>query len=114
MVVAQRDVELLTAIQDGLPLTTRPYAAIGAAIGMSEDEVITRLGAMIESGVIKRLGLVVRHHELGYRDNAMVVWDVSEDRIDAAGAVIAGLDFVTLCYRRPRRLPAWRAARWRT
>ena len=107
MVVSQRDLDLLTAMQDGLPLTLRPYATVGAAIGMGEDEVITRLGAMVETGIIKRLGLVVRHHELGYRANAMVVWDVADDRVDAAGRAIAALDFVTLCYRRPRWLPAW-------
>jgi DNA-binding Lrp family transcriptional regulator len=98
---------LIAAIQDGLPLVPRPYAAIGGALHMSEAEVIAALRRLIEGGVIKRFGVIVRHRELGYRANAMVVWDVPDARVADAGRTLAALPFVTLCYRRPRRLPAW-------
>jgi len=98
---------LIAAIQDGLPLTARPYADIGARIGLSEEDVIARIAALQTHGTIKRLGVVVRHHELGYRANAMVVWDVPDERVAALGRCLGGFDFVTLCYRRPRRLPDW-------
>lgn len=99
---------LVGAIQQGLPLVPRPYAEIGADIGLSENEVIAGLAHLSEQGIIKRMGVVVRHHELGYRANAMVVWDIPDDRISALGHCVGKFDFVTLCYRRPRRLPAWR------
>jgi DNA-binding Lrp family transcriptional regulator len=86
---------------------SRPYAVVGHAIGMGEAEVIERLRALVDTGVIKRLGLVVRHHELGYRANAMTVWDVPDRDVDAVGRALAASPDVTLCYRRPRRLPAW-------
>jgi hypothetical protein len=38
----------------------------------------------------------------------MVVWDVPDDQVRALGQCLAGFDFITLCYRRPRRLPQWR------
>ncbi len=98
---------LIAAIQDGLPLHPQPYAEIGRSIGMHETQVIERLRALQESGVIKRLGVIVRHHELGYRANAMVVWDVPDEEVSALGRCLGGFDFVTLCYRRPRRLPDW-------
>jgi DNA-binding Lrp family transcriptional regulator len=101
------DRRLIAAIQDGLPLVPRPYAAIGDALGMGEAEVIAGLRRLIEGGVIRRFGVIVRHHELGYRANAMVVWDVPDARVGDAGRTLAGLPFVTLCYRRPRRLPLW-------
>lgn len=101
------DRHLLVAIEDGLPLAPRPYAEVAARIGLGEAEVISRLGRLIESGVVRRLGLVVRHHELGYRSNAMAVWDLAEAEVDRLGQRIAGYDFVTLCYRRPRRPPLW-------
>jgi siroheme decarboxylase len=101
------DRRLIAAIQDGLPLVPRPYAAIGGALHMSEGEVIAGLRRLIEGGVIKRFGVIVRHRELGYRANAMVVWDVPDARVADAGRTLAALPFVTLCYRRPRRLPAW-------
>ena len=99
--------DLIAAIQDGLPLVPRPYQAVADRIGCSEAEVIRRLREMLESGVIKRLGVVVRHHELGYRANAMVVWDVPDERVEAVGLQLGEQDCVTLCYQRPRCLPDW-------
>jgi len=101
------DEALIAAIQTGLPLVPEPYAEIGRRIGLDEDEVITRLRRLLEQGVIKRLGVVVRHHELGYRANAMTVWDIPDDRVDTLGTCMGRFEFVTLCYRRPRRLPDW-------
>lgn len=107
-VIDERDRRLLDAIQDGLPLVERPYAAIGDEIDMSEQEVTARLSVLVASGVIKRFGVVVRHHELGYGANAMVVWDVPDAQATLLGRRFARFDFVTLCYRRARSLPAWR------
>lgn len=99
---------LIGAIQQGLPLVIHPFAKIGARIGLAESEVITGLGHLMERGIIKRMGVVVRHRELGYRANAMVVWDIPNDQVSILGKRFGSSDSVTLCYRRPRRLPAWR------
>lgn len=98
---------LIAAIQGGLPLVARPYAAIGERIGMSEQAVIAGIRELQEQGLIKRLGVVVRHRELGYDANAMVVWDIADDQVREVGTRLGRFPFVTLCYRRPRRLPAW-------
>ena len=104
----EEDCRLLAAIQHGLPLVSRPYAEVGASLGLSEAEVIARLRRLKTSGVIRRFGVVVRHHELGYSANAMVVWDVPDEQVTELGRCLADFDFITLCYRRPRRLPQWR------
>jgi DNA-binding Lrp family transcriptional regulator len=101
------DLRLLAAIQDGLPLDPRPFASVGETAGLSEQEVIARLDRLVGEGVIRRFGVVVHHHELGYRANAMVVWDVTDAEVGEAGRRLAGLAFVSLCYRRPRHLPDW-------
>ena len=77
-------------------------AEIAERLGCSEQAVIDELRGMIDAGIIKRLGVVVRHHELGYRANAMVVWDVADHRVDQLGWQLGKQDCVTLCYRRPR------------
>lgn len=102
-----RDLDLIEAIQGGLPLVPRPYAVIGKRVGMAESEVIARIGSLLKHGLIKRLGVVVRHHELGYRANGMVVWDLPDDAVDNIAARFKSFSFITLCYRRPRRLPDW-------
>lgn len=107
MILHPRDLALVGALVNGLPLTETPYADLGRTIGMDGAEVIARLQAMQDGGVIRRLGVIVRHHELGYRANAMVVWNVPDDQVSDVGRRLAECAEVTLCYRRPRRLPDW-------
>ncbi|MGB4946645.1 MAG: Lrp/AsnC family transcriptional regulator, partial [Candidatus Competibacter denitrificans] len=101
------DRSLLTALQPGLPLVSRPYQALADAAGLSERRVIDKLRGWLEHGLVKRLGVIVRHRELGYRANAMVVWDIPDTGVSAVGRLLAAESGVNLCYRRPRRLPDW-------
>lgn len=101
------DQRIVRATQAGLPLVARPYAAIAASIGVSEQAVVGRLEAMLADGRIRRIGAVPNHYALGYKANAMTVWDVPDEHVEALGRQVGALPFVTHCYRRPRRLPAW-------
>jgi DNA-binding Lrp family transcriptional regulator len=107
MRVTETDRLILAALEGGLPLTSHPYREIAERLGLSEEELIGRLRALVEDGVVKRLGLIVRHHELGYAANAMVVWDVPDHLVDETGRRMSEPPYVTLCYRRERRPPAW-------
>jgi DNA-binding Lrp family transcriptional regulator len=98
---------IVAALQCGIPLKPEPFADIGTRIRMKEDFVLEQLARWREQGVIKRFGVVVRHHELGYRENAMAVWDVPDEAASAIGRVAARQPGVTLCYRRARQLPDW-------
>jgi len=101
------DRQLIDLIAAGLPLTHRPYAVIAEQLDCSEQQVIERIVRLQGLGHIKRYGVVVRHHELGYTANGMVVWDIPDDRVTELGLCIGKFDCVTLSYRRPRRLPDW-------
>ena len=107
MVLTDEDRRLIAALGDGLPLAPRPYAVLAARAGLDEPACLARLERLIEAGVITRFGVIVRHRALGYRANAMVVWDVADDTVAAIGSAMAAAPEVTLCYRRPRRPPAW-------
>ena len=37
----------------------------------------------------------------------MSVWDVDDNKLQALGARVGRLDFVSHCYERPRHLPLW-------
>ena len=98
---------LVERLADGIPMVETPYAALGAEADLAESEVIEILRGWLERGVARRFGAVLRHRPLGYDANAMVVWDLPDDRVRAAGTRAAALPQVTLCYRRARRRPAW-------
>lgn len=98
---------IVHALQEGLALTPRPFARIAERLGIDEETVLAVVRQLQTTGAIKRFGVVVRHHELGFRANAMVVWDVPDEAVDAAAKRLADDPAVTLCYRRPRRPPSW-------
>lgn len=98
---------LIAALQPGLELMPRPFRQLGERLFMGEDEVLVRIAGWLEEGMIKRFGVVVRHHELGYRSNAMVVFDLPDGEVDHIGRQLAAEAGVTLCYRRRRSLPDW-------
>lgn len=102
------DRRIVVATQGGLPLTPRPYHALAEQLGLPPEEVMARIGGMLARGVIRRIGAVPNHYALGYRANGMSVWDVPDERVDELGTRVGALDFVSHCYRRPRRLPRWR------
>ena len=101
------DLALVAACQTGLPLTPRPYHAIAEQLGLTADEVMARMQAMLQSGIIRRIGVVPNHYALGYAANGMTVWDVADEHVDALGEAVGRLTFVSHCYRRPRHLPLW-------
>lgn len=101
--VSDEDRRLLAAMEDGLALAPEPYAELAQRLRADEGEVRARLAALVESGVVRRLGLVLRHRTFGYNANAMVVWNIADDRLEKTAAQFVAHDFVTLCYRRPRR-----------
>ncbi len=101
------DRALIVATQGGLPLVARPYHTIGEQIGIAGEEVMRRMQALLNGGIIRRIGAVPNHYAIGWTANGMTVWDVADDKVDQLGPLVGALPFVTHSYRRPRALPAW-------
>lgn len=96
------DQALAALVEDGLPLLPRPYDAWAQALGLPPEAVLARLQAWLALGQLRRFGAIVRHHELGFAANAMVVFNVPDDQVDDCGARLAAQPGVTLAYRRQR------------
>lgn len=104
--VAPHERALAGLVEEGLALAARPFDVWAAGAGLSCAEVLATLGRWLDAGTLRRFGVVVRHHEIGFRANAMTVLDVDDDRVDACGAALARQDGITLAYRRARA-PGW-------
>lgn len=107
MSIDATDRRIINATQSGLPLAPAPYAVVAGWLELSEDDVIARMAAMQDEGVIRRIALAPNHYALGVIANGMSVWDVEDGRAEALGAKVGALDFVSHCYLRPRALPDW-------
>ncbi|MBF0237631.1 MAG: AsnC family protein [SAR324 cluster bacterium] len=107
MRISALEQQVISAIQEGLPLVSQPYAQVGLSIGLTEQQVIECLTSLVERQIIRRFGLVVKHRSLGYNANAMVVWDIADELEQKIGEQLKKYEFVTLCYSRPRKPPSW-------
>ncbi|MBP9181669.1 MAG: Lrp/AsnC family transcriptional regulator [Fuscovulum sp.] len=107
MTIDAIDRRIIAATSGGLPLVPAPFAEVARWLGLGENEVIARMAAMQEAGVIRRIALAPNHYALGLVANGMSVWDVADAQVDTLGARVGALDFVSHCYRRPRALPDW-------
>lgn len=101
------DRRILAATQAGLPITIEPCDTIAVQVGCEPNEVAGRLDAMLETGAIRRIGVVPNHYRLGLRGNGMTVWDIPDRRLESAGRRVGALDWVSHCYARPRHPPEW-------
>lgn len=101
------DREIIRVTQHGLPLVHEPYKTIADQLGISTQQVIQRMQAMTDNGIIRRTGIVPNHYKLGFTANGMSVWNIPEANIAETGMAIGALDFVSHCYQRPRFLPEW-------
>jgi len=103
----ETDLRLIQATQSGLPLVPQPYRAIAGQLGVAPEDVMARLQRLMDAGIVRRIGVVPNHYALGYSANGMSVWDVADEHVDALGAQVGQLSFVSHCYRRPRAGTLW-------
>lgn len=101
------DRRIIVAAQGGLPLVPQPYHELAKQLGAEPELIMKRMRLMQSDGRIRRIGAVPNHYRLGYTANGMSVWDVSDEDIQKAGKLVGGLDYVSHCYQRPRKLPEW-------
>ena len=104
--IEARDKAILAVLQGDFPVTGRPYAAIAAQLGISEQELLQQIKRYQASGVIRKLGAVLHHRKVGFAANALCVWQVPEEQLDRVGGIFAGHPAVSHCYARVSH-PAW-------
>lgn len=100
--VQEKDAQLAALAEAGIALVERPYDAWAQELGCTPDSVRETVQQWVDQGTLRRFGVVVRHHEVGFDQNAMTVFDVPDAEVDACGAALARQSGVTLCYRRAR------------
>lgn len=104
--LSELEIKIVKELQAGLPLVSRPYLEIARRLGISETELLELIKDLAARGVIRRFGAALKHQDLGFTANAMVVWDVPEEQASEVGRIMAAFDGVSHCYQRPRR-PGW-------
>jgi len=100
------DRAILNEIQSHFPIVARPYAEVGRRVGASEGEVLARVLAMTEAGVIRRLGANFTSRKLGYT-STLCAARVAPESLEHFAAVVNHYPGVTHNYLRRHRYNVW-------
>jgi len=104
--LTEQEKRIIRELQNNMPLVSRPFAEIARRLGMKEQELIDKINEFKQRGILRRFGATVRHQNLGFTANAMIVWDIPDDQIEKAGKKMAQFPEISHCYQRPTH-PGW-------
>lgn len=106
LTIGHSDKKLIRRACGDLGNSLNPFAELAVELGMDESDVVARLNAYRNAGILRRFGAVLRHQRAGFSANGMSAWDVPDADVDAVGEKLAACPEVTHCYERPR-MPDW-------
>lgn len=101
MNLSDLDKEIIRRLQEDLPIASRPYLVIAEELKIPESLLLEKIQEYINKGIIRRLGGALKHRQLGYNSNAMIVWRAEEAKAHIIGNMIAQFPEVSHCYQRP-------------
>jgi DNA-binding Lrp family transcriptional regulator len=100
------DRKVLNALQEGFPLTPRPFAEAGAALGLAEADLVARITRLREIGAITRFGPFYDAEAMGGAF-CLCAMEVPADRFEAVVTKVNAHDEVAHNYQRDHRLNMW-------
>ncbi len=100
------DRRIVNALQGGIPVIERPFAAVATALGLEEAALIDRLGSLLAHGVLSRFGPMFDAERLGGAF-CLCAMQVPTERFDAVAEAVNALPAVAHNYARAHALNMW-------
>jgi DNA-binding Lrp family transcriptional regulator len=100
------DKQLLNDIQWTFPLSQRPYLEIATKHGLTENDVMSRISLMKQSGLIRQINAIFDTRKLGYK-SALVAFAVKKDKLDVVAQEVNKHPGVSHNYERDHEFNMW-------
>lgn len=91
---------IVRKLQEELPLVPEPYKVIAEELGIPEKELLSYIKELKENKILRRIGAILYHRTVGFKANAMVVWEVPTQRIKEVTDIMISFPQVSHCYER--------------
>jgi len=100
------DKSLLNVAQAEFPLQSRPYAVLGAKIGLDEAEVLVRFAGLKAKGIIRQTSAIFDTRALGYK-STLVAMKFDPALLDQGAALVSLHPGVSHNYKREHPYNLW-------
>lgn len=100
------DRAIVNALQGGFPLTPRPYADAAHGLGLSENELMERLQAMLNAGTLTRFGPLFQVERMGGRF-LLAAMQIPASDFERVAGIVNAMPEVAHNYERDHALNMW-------
>jgi siroheme decarboxylase len=100
------DRTLVNTLQTGFPLCDRPFAEVGKSLGLDEDEVLTRIAALLDDGQLTRFGPMYNVERIG-GTFCLCALSAPPGEFDRIAKRVNGFPEVAHNYERAHQLNMW-------
>ncbi len=97
---------IMQELQQDLPLSLTPFTDIARRFQIETETLFDFLAYLQTSQRMNRFAGIVRHRQLGFTANAMVVWNVPVETVEAFGQYASEKSAISHCYERVT-YPEW-------
>lgn len=98
--LSNAEYKALKALEEDLPLVNDPFKVLAQKAGLSRDEFYDAVQSLKNRGIIRRMGVVLRHQKAGVRGNIMAAFKVAPHKLKETGSGLAQSPAVSHCYAR--------------
>jgi DNA-binding Lrp family transcriptional regulator len=106
MLMDSVDRAIVNRLQGGFPVCERPYAEAAAELGLSEDELIRRVEALLAAGTLTRFGPMYHAERLGGALTLAAMKILPQD-FERVTAIVNGFPEVAHNYARDHAFNMW-------
>ncbi len=97
----EEDKDFIRELQKDMDIIDEPFVNAAKNLGITENELFEKMKHYEEIGVMRRFAAILRHRQVGFTANGMIVWKVPEGRISQVGETLGSFPQVSHCYERP-------------
>ena len=97
----EQDKDFIRELQKDMEIIDEPFVQAANNLGITEDKLFAKMKHYESMGVLRRFAAILRHRQVGFTANGMIVWKVPEGRITSVGETLGSFPQVSHCYERP-------------
>jgi DNA-binding Lrp family transcriptional regulator len=105
-IATEEEKNFIRELQKDLEIVERPFLESAQKLGITEEQLLEKVKQYEEIGVMRRFAAILRHREVGFTANGMIVWRVPDERIEEVGEKLGAFPQISHCYQRPA-YPDW-------
>lgn len=101
------DLRILDALQDDIPLVTRPFAVLAKRLGISEEVFLERVLRLRDAGIVRGIAPTIEPRAVGLSASTLVGLRLPEHRVHEVAAIISSYPEVSHNFRRDHPYTLW-------